>query len=107
MLMLCIIFDARDTKVDKIRGLQSLTTLLSSKSVKQIMSVVFAAYLLNGIILRIYYHEIAQIAALLVSGVFTAIVYLLSLKKQGYFFYYFVVDGIMLFSALASYVASI
>jgi hypothetical protein len=107
MLMLCIIFDARDTKVDKIRGLQSLTTLLSSKSVKQIMSVVFAAYLLNGIILRIYYHEIAQIAALLVSGVFTAIVYLLSLKKQGYFFYYFVVDGLMLFSALASYVASI
>lgn len=107
MLMLCIIFDARDTSVDKIRGLQSLTTLLSSKKVKQLMSVVFAAYLINGIVLRIYYHEIPQIAALLVSGVFTAMVYLLSLKKQGYFFYYFIVDGLMLFSALASYVASI
>ena len=107
MLMLCIIFDARDTKVDKIRGLQSLTTILSSKTVKQIMSVIFAAYLLNGIVLRVYYHEIPQIAAILISGVFTAIVYLLSLKKQGYFFYYFVVDGLMLFSALAAYVASI
>ena len=107
MLMLCIIFDARDTRVDKIRGLQSLTTLLNSKTVKQIMLVIFAAYLLNGIVLRIYYQEIPQIAALLISGVCTGIVYLMSLKKQGYFFYYFIVDGLMLFSALAAYVASI
>jgi 4-hydroxybenzoate polyprenyltransferase len=107
MLMLCIIFDARDTRVDKIRGLQSLTTLLSSKAVRQIMLMIFAAYLINGIVLRIYYQEIPQIAALLVSGVCTAFVYLLSLKKQGYFFYYFIVDGLMLFSALAAYVASI
>lgn len=107
MLMLCIIFDARDTSVDKIRGLQSLTTLLSAKTVQQIMLVIFTAYLINGIVLRIYYQEIAQIAALLVSGGVTAIVYVLSLKKQGYFFYYFIVDGLMLFSALAAYVASI
>ncbi|MEI7735141.1 MAG: hypothetical protein WCI49_06720 [Ferruginibacter sp.] len=107
MLMLCIIFDARDTRVDKIRGLQSLTTLLNSKTVKQIMLVIFAAYLHNGIVLRIYYQEIPQIAALLISGVCTGIVYLMSLKKQGYFFYYFIVDGLMLFSALAAYVASI
>lgn len=107
MLMLCIIFDARDTKVDKIRGLQSLTTLLNSKTIKQIMLMIFAAYLINGFILRIYYQEIPQIAALLITGLCTALVYLLSLKKQGYFFYYFIVDGLMLFSALAAYVASI
>lgn len=107
MLMLCIIFDARDTRVDKIRGLQSLTTLLSTKTVQQIMMVIFTAYLVNGILLRIYYQEMAQIAALLISGLCTAVVYLLSLKKQGYFFYYFIVDGLMLFSALAAYVASI
>jgi hypothetical protein len=107
MLMLCIIFDARDTSVDKIRGLQSLTTLLSAKTVQQIMLLIFTAYLINGIVLRMYYQEIAQIAALLVSGGFTAVVYILSLKKRSYFFYYFIVDGLMLFSALAAYVASI
>ena len=107
MLMLCIIFDARDTKVDKIRGLQSLTTIMSARTVQYIMLAIFAAFIINGIVLRIYYHEFMQVIALLVTGVITAVVYFFSLKKQGYFFYYFLVDGLMLFSALASYVASI
>ncbi|MBS1512641.1 MAG: hypothetical protein JST86_17485 [Bacteroidetes bacterium] len=107
MLMLCIIFDARDTKVDQIRGLQSLTTIISAKTVQYIMYGIFAAFLLNGIALRMYYHEQLQIIALLITGVVTAMVYFFSLKKQGYYFYYFVVDGMMLFSALATYVASI
>ncbi len=107
MLMLCIIFDARDTKVDKIRGLQSLTTIIKPSTVQYIMFGIFAAYIINGIVLRIYYDEMMQIIALLVTGVVTAVVYFFSLKKQGYFFYYFLVDGLMLFSALATYVASI
>lgn len=107
MLMLCIIFDARDTKVDKIRGLQSLTTIIKPSTVQYIMITIFAIYLINGIVLRIYYDEIMQIIALLVTGVITAVVYFFSLRKQGYFFYYFLVDGLMLFSALATYVASI
>lgn len=107
MLMLCIIFDARDTKVDKIRGLQSLTTIIKLSTVQYIMITIFAVYLINGIVLRVYYDEIMQIIALLVTGVITAVVYFFSLRKQGYFFYYFLVDGLMLFSALATYVASI
>ena len=107
MLMLCIIFDARDTKVDKIRGLQSLTTVIKPVTVQYIMYALFAAYIINGILLRIYYDEPMQIIALLVTGVVTAIVYFFSQKEQGYFFYYFLVDGLMLFSALATYVASI
>ena len=107
MLMLCIIFDARDTKVDKIRGLNSLTTVIKPATVQYIMFGIFAAYIINGIVLRIYYEEPIQIIALLVTGVITATVYFFSLEKQGYFFYYFLVDGLMLFSALATYVASI
>ena len=107
MLMLCIIFDARDTNVDKIRGLQSLTTLADAKTIKYIMMAVFIAYLINGILFRLYYNEPGQIVALFITGLATGAVYLLSLKKQGYFFYYFAVDGLMLFSSLAAYVASI
>ncbi|NOT93961.1 MAG: hypothetical protein HOP05_20165 [Ferruginibacter sp.] len=107
MLMLCIIFDARDTNVDKIRGLQSLTTLIKPGTVQYIMVVIFAAYIVNGIPLRIYYDEPMQVIPLLITGIVTAMVYFFSLKKQGYFFYYFLVDGLMLFSALATYVASI
>lgn len=107
MLMLCIIFDARDTTVDKIRGLQSLTTLVKPNVIQYIMIAIFVAYLINGIAFRIYYNEPVQIIALLVTGMIAAVVYVFSLKKQGYFFYYFLVDGLMLFSATAAYVASI
>lgn len=107
MLMLCIIFDARDTQIDEIRGLQSLTTIISPHNVNYIMYAIFVAYIINGIVLRIYYNEPMQIVALLLTGIVTAIVYFLSLKKQDYFFYYFLVDGLMLFSSLATYVASI
>jgi hypothetical protein len=107
MLMLCIIFDARDTKVDKIRGLQSLTTLVPPVTIRYIMGAVFIAYIINGIIFRVYYNEPKQIIALLVTGIVAAVIYFFSLKKQGYFFYYFLVDGLMLFSAIAAYLASI
>jgi len=107
MLMLCIIFDARDTGVDKIRGLQSLTTMIKPVTVQYIMFVLFVIYIGNGIVLRLYYNEPVQIIALLITGVVALIIYFFSLQKQGYFFYYFLVDGLMLFSALATYVASI
>lgn len=107
MLMLCIIFDARDTKVDKIRGLQSLTTLVAPLTIRYIMGAVFIAYIINGVVFRIFYNEPMQIIALFVTGIVAAVVYFFSLIKQGYFFYYFLVDGLMLFSAMAAYVASI
>jgi hypothetical protein len=107
MLLLCIIFDARDTNIDKIRGLQSLTTMLKPSTVKYLMAGLFVAYILNGIFFRVYYNQPVQIIPLLLTGAATAVVYFFAQKKQGYFFYYFLVDGLMLFSAITAYVASI
>ncbi|MFN8252610.1 MAG: hypothetical protein U0V75_12090 [Ferruginibacter sp.] len=107
MLMLCIIFDARDTHIDKIRGLESLTTMFRPFTVRLIMVVLFAAYITTGIIYRLHYNETGQIAALLLTGLAVAVTYFLSLKKQGYFFYYFWVDGLMLFSAAITFMVSI
>ncbi len=107
MLMLCIIFDTRDQQLDKIRGLHSLATDVKASTLKYIMLAIFIGYIVNGIFLRVYFDDIAQLIALFITGLVTLIVYRYSQKKQGYFFYYFLVDGMMLFSALATYVASI
>jgi hypothetical protein len=107
MLMLCIIFDARDTNIDKIRGLQSLTTILKPTTVRYIMAALFVAYITNGIVFRVYFNLPVQILPLLVTGAATALIYFLSQKKQGYFFYYFLVDGLMLFSAMMTCAASV
>jgi hypothetical protein len=106
MLILCIIFDARDTSMDKIRGLQSLTTVVKPAAVKFVILFLFAAYIINGIVFRVCCNQAVQIIPLLLTAAVTAAVYLLSQKKQGYFFYYFLVDGLMLFAAIAAYAAS-
>jgi len=107
MLMLCIIFDKRDIELDKVRGLHTLATDIRPAVLKTIFIIVFCIFLGNGILLRFYFHDTIQIAALLFTGVITAFIYYYSFRKQGYFFYYFLVDGVMLFSAVATYVASI
>ena len=107
MLMLCVIFDSRDISIDKIHSLNSLATDVSRKTLQFIMAIVFILYLAIGFFLRYYFNDNAQVTAFLVTGLLTLLIYRLSLKKQGYFFYYFLVDGLMLFSATATYVASI
>ena len=107
MLMLCTIFDSRDINIDKMHALRSLATDVSRSTLQKIMLTVFALYLLTGMLLRYFFDEHAQLAAFLVTGILTFIVYRLSLNSRGYYFYYFLVDGLMLFSALATFVASI
>jgi hypothetical protein len=45
--------------------------------------------------------------ALQVSALTVLLVYWLSLKKRGYIFYYFIVDGLMFLSALLTTLATI
>jgi 4-hydroxybenzoate polyprenyltransferase len=107
MLMLCIIFDSRDVKMDKIRGLHSLATDLGPKTLRYLIVIIFIILFLTNFLCLHYGMSIAQSTALQLSTVALLATYFLSLKKQGYFFYYFFVDGLMLFSALATYIASI
>lgn len=107
MLMLCIIFDNRDKAVDKIRGLHSLATDLKPVVLNILICIIFAVLFISNLFYKdfgiAFYHSIG----LQVSTIGLLVVYLFSLKKRGYFFYYFIVDGMMLFSALATLVAGI
>jgi 4-hydroxybenzoate polyprenyltransferase len=107
MLMLCIIFDNRDIRVDKIRGLRSLATDLSPRTMRFLILLLFLLLFTTNFLFRYFGITAAQSLALQVSTVTLLIVYYCSTKKQGYYFYYFGVDGLMLFSALGTYIASI
>ncbi len=106
MLLLCIIFDMRDMAIDKIHALHSLATDTSHRNLQKIMGVVFILYIAAGFFVRNYFKDNAQITAFAFTGLIVWIVYRLSLKKRGYFFYYFLVDGLMMVSALATYIAA-
>lgn len=104
MLMLCIIFDSRDIAVDKIRGLRSLATELSSRTLGLLIFIIFGVLFLSNFLSVRFGISTAHMIALQVSTVVLLITYYYSTKKQGYYFYYFFVDGMMLFSALVTYI---
>jgi hypothetical protein len=107
MLMLCIIFDNRDKHLDKIRGMRSLATDLKPATLSGLVYFIFFLLFSSNFLFKNYGITLAQSIALQVSTIALLVVYFFSLKKQGYLFYYFFVDGMMLFSALATYIASI
>lgn len=106
MLLLCIIFDMRDISVDKMHGLRSLATDLSRRTLSIIINIVFLCFLISGLLVRVYFHDNLQMAFFMLTGFITYFVYRLSLKPQGYIFYYFLVDGLMLISAAGTFAAA-
>ena len=107
MLVLCVLFDSRDISVDKVRGLHSIATDLKPRQLQFLIIVLFILLAASTYLLQYFGMDLLQVAALQLAGLATLYLYYLSNKKRGYFFYYFFVDGLMLFSAAATYVASI
>ncbi len=107
MLTLCIIFDKRDVAMDKIRGLKSLATDIKPVLLNYFVCFVILAYAIISVVMSFYGIKILQVAALLLTGLFTLWVYKMSLKKRGYLFYYFLVDGLMFLSGMFTLLASI
>jgi 4-hydroxybenzoate polyprenyltransferase len=107
MLVLCVLFDSRDISVDKVRGLHSIATDLKPRLLQFLIIILFILLAASTYLLQYFGMDLLQVAALQLAGLATLYLYYLSNKKRGYFFYYFFVDGLMLFSAAATYVASI
>ncbi|MEO6254773.1 MAG: hypothetical protein ABIO79_15785 [Ferruginibacter sp.] len=107
MLMLCIIFDNRDIAVDKMRGLHSLATDLKPAVLRGLIYIIFAVLFTSNFFYKAYGITFSQSIALQISTLALLTVYFYSAKKRSYLFYYFIVDGLMLFSALATYIAGI
>ncbi len=107
MLLLCILFDLRDISVDKLHGLHSLATDMGYKKMDTVLVLVFVFYLFTTLLFCWQYADINQAISFIITAAIFWLVYRFSLKKRGYVFYYFVVDGLMFVSALGTYLASI
>jgi len=101
MLMLCIIFDFRDVEKDRKNNLSSIPAVLKKT---QLIGLMLGLLLLNTTMIWLMSPQILDIHKfiLMMSTALCFLVFILSLKKRNYYFYYFLVDGIMLFSAIAS-----
>jgi hypothetical protein len=100
MLLLCIIFDSRDSAIDKIRGLHSMATVFNPLLIHILIVFIFTGYMSVNYFMLEEGIGIAHFISLSFIGLITLIMYILSLQKRGYLFYYFGVDGLMFFSTI-------
>jgi 4-hydroxybenzoate polyprenyltransferase len=107
MLLLCVVFDTRDIAVDKINGLHSLATDVSKNRLRIILLLIYFGHIFSALFFCYIYSDIKQAIAFIFVGIIFCIIYKFSQQRQGYFFYYFLVDGVMLLSATLSYIANL
>jgi hypothetical protein len=100
MLILCLLFDCRDVATDKIIGLHSLATDIKPALVKWIIYTSFLSLCIVILLMHKNGLPLMDTVALICSTAICFVVYLYSLKIRGFIFYYFVVDGLMILSAL-------
>jgi len=97
---ICIMFDFRDKEDDKITGIRSMVTWFSEKGVDRLFFGCVAISTITTIMLWRYQFSLASIIALLIPCIITALVYDHAKRNFSDYLYYFVIDGLMMFSSL-------
>ncbi|MDP4217457.1 MAG: UbiA family prenyltransferase [Bacteroidota bacterium] len=97
---ICILFDYRDREDDKEEGIRSLITYLNERGIDITFYVCLAAFAGCTIALIRYDHPAFLILLLLVPGMIVGGIYRHAKTNFSDYLYYFVLDGLMMFSGL-------
>ncbi len=104
---ICILFDYRDREDDRAEGIKSMITYFNERSINFLFAV---SLILSGaltITMLKYGHSILTICIILLPGIIVAALYNRAKKKFSDIFYYFILDGLMMLSALLMLLISI
>lgn len=97
---ICILFDYRDREDDKADGIRSMITWFNESGINILFTI---SLLLFAVFTGLLYTGglgVFTIAVLLVPGIITAAIYNYAKKNFSDYLYYFVLDGLMMLSAL-------
>lgn len=97
---ICIVFDYRDRDQDKREGIRSMITYFNERGINALF---YCSLILFGIsTAALFYYSLPLLAIflLIVPGIILLILYPLSKKSFSDYLYYFVLDGLMMLSAL-------
>lgn len=98
--LICILFDYRDREYDKIVGIRSLITWLSEKGITRVFVFSLSAFTIFTLWMSRLELPYYIIIFLLIPGFITAALYRYAQKNFSDSLYYFVLDGLMAFSAI-------
>lgn len=97
---ICVLFDYRDREDDKAEGIRSLITLFNEKGINRIFVLSLALFTGSTIGLYGYHYPVFYLLPLLIPGILVAILYERAKRDFSDYLYYFVLDGLMMFSGL-------
>jgi len=97
---ICIMFDFRDRDDDKATGIRSMVTYFSESGVDRLFFISLIIFTLSTLFLLRYDFSIMTIILLLVPGVISAVIYEYAKRNFSDYLYYFLLDGLMMLSAL-------
>ena len=97
---ICIIFDYRDRDYDKQSGIRSMITYFNERGINNLFALSLAGFAVSTLLLYFYGFSLLTIVLLLVPGIIVAVLYPIAKKNFSDYLYYFVLDGLMMFSSL-------
>jgi len=97
---ICILFDYRDRADDKKAGIRSLITFLNERGIGYLFVFSLLVFTACTVLLLKYDYRVVDVIILLIPGIITAGLYNYARKNFSDTFYYFVLDGLMAFSAM-------
>jgi 4-hydroxybenzoate polyprenyltransferase len=97
---ICIMFDFKDRADDKAAGIRSMVTWFSEKGVDRLFFISLLIYTICTVLLLNYNFSVLNIILLLIPGIIGAFIYEYAKRNFSDYLYYFILDGLMMFSAL-------
>jgi 4-hydroxybenzoate polyprenyltransferase len=97
---ICILFDYRDREDDKRDEIHSMITFLNERGVNNLFAVAMILFACVTIYLHWFNYSWLLITILLIPGIIVAVLYNYAKKNFSDYLYDFVLDGLMMLSAL-------
>lgn len=97
---ICILFDYRDRDYDKSAGIRSMITYFNERGINNLFALSLFAFAVSTWGLYYYGFSLFIIALLLLPGAMVLVLYPVAKKNFSDYLYYFVLDGLMMFSSL-------
>lgn len=103
MFVLCLLFDMRDTDIDREKGIKTFPVRFGIKNSYYLSYFILAIFLILSFIQNYYWGHPEFLFAMIISAVVTLIVILLTKKYKSDYIYLAGIDGMMLLQALLIY----
>lgn len=97
---ICILFDYRDRENDRREGIRSMITYFTESGINALFYGSLVAFLLVTTSLYFFQFSLLTILFLLIPGIIVAILFEPAKKNFSDYLYYFILDGLMMFSSV-------